>query len=142
VIRKGDDGATDPQNHGRMNLTMRVCVRVGLIWIVPGIDKILVQISTMISCMTKKKILVDLQVTKTLHDKKPIIPKELTPKRSLGINKSYRNCHGNHGRLLLFSVNVLNESLRHKIIPAILGCFLPYFASSQSVNKSNNILKI
>lgn len=41
VIGEGNDGATNPKNHGGMNFTMCVCVRVSLIWIVPCIHKIL-----------------------------------------------------------------------------------------------------
>lgn len=55
--------------------------------------------------------------------------------QSLSEEKVYRNSHGNHGRFLLFSVNVLNKSLRHKVIPTVLGGFLPYYAGSESGKK-------
>lgn len=52
VIGKGDNGTTNPQNHRGMDLTMRVCIRIGLLRIVPGIHKILVEIPDIISCPT------------------------------------------------------------------------------------------
>eukprot|EP00976_Prorocentrum_cordatum_P070978 1180140-Prorocentrum_minimum.AAC.15 len=77
VIREGDDGAADAEDHGRVDLAVRV----------RGVEG-----------------------AARLH--------------ALARHRQVRHGHGDHRRLLLLRVHVLDQPLRHQVVPPKVRCLV------------------